>query len=510
MGEITVWPGESGLLERSGELEALAQTLAAVTSSGQGRIALVAGEAGIGKTALLQQFTARAAASARVLWARCEPLFTPRPLGPVLELASAIGGEAAARATDRRTPYDMATALLADLAAAPAVVVFEDVHWADEATLDVVRLFARRAAGATVLLVLSYREGELDRSHPLRVVLGDLPGSGQVTRLELAGLSPRAVAELAGAGQLDAGELHRRTAGNPFFVTEVLAAGTETVPRSVRDAVLARAARLPGTARDLLDAASVVPGPAETWLLEALAPTAAESLDECLGAGMMVLAGERVAFRHEIARQVIEESMPPGRRKAMHRAALTALASRAAGQQDPARLAHHADAAGDAEAVLKHTPAAAARAAAAGARRTAAELYARALRFADTLEPDRQAALLEGFADAAYFTELSAEATAALRKAVAIHAGRGDLVRQGDALRRLGNQLGKDGAMPESQAAISEAVTLLEQRPPTRELVLAYNAMAAIKRDLRGRGGRPVGQAGDRGGRAGWLPGRGR
>jgi DNA-binding CsgD family transcriptional regulator len=441
----------------------------------------VAGEAGIGKTALLRQFTVSAAASARVLWARCEPLFTPRPLGPVLELAGALGAETAARAADGRPPYDIATALFADLAAAPSVVVFEDVHWADEATLDVVRLFARQASGAAVLLVLSYRDGELARSHPLRVVLGELPGASQVTRLELAGLSPRAVAELAGSGHMDAGELHRRTGGNPFYVTEVLAAGTATVPPSVRDAVLARVARLSEAARDLLDAASVVPGPAETWLLDALAQPAAEALDECLGTGMLVLSGDRTEFRHEIARQVLEESMLPGRRKAMHRAALAALTSRPAGQQDLTRLAHHADAAGDAEAVLKYVPVAAAQASAAGARREAAGLYARALRFADMLEPDQHASLLEGFADAAFFTEMGREATEALRKAVAIHAERGDLVRQGDALRRLGNQVGKDGALAESQSWISEAVALLEQHPPTRELALAYNSMATIK-----------------------------
>jgi DNA-binding CsgD family transcriptional regulator len=315
-------------------------------------------------------------------------------------------------------------------------------------------------------------------------VLGNLPGSSEVTRLELAGLSPAAVAELVGSTRVDAAELHRRTAGNPFYVTEVLAAGTETVPRSVRDAVLARAAPLAGPARDLLDAASVVPGQVEGWLLDALAPAAAEVLDECIGTGVLVLSGDRVEFRHEIARQVVEESMPPGRRKALHRAALAALAalaSRPAGQQDPARLAHHADAAGDAAAVLAYAPAAAGQAAAAGARREAARLYARALRFADTLEPDRHATLLEGFADAAYFTELGREATEALRKAVAIHEERGDLVRQGEALRRLGNQLGKDGDLAESETAISAAVALLEQRPPTRELALAYNAMATIK-----------------------------
>jgi DNA-binding CsgD family transcriptional regulator len=173
--------------------------------------------------------------------------------------------------------------------------------------------------------------------------------------------------------------------------------------------------------------------------------------------------------------------MPSGRRKAMHRAALAALTLPAAGQRDPARLAHHADAAGDAAAVLAYAPAAAAQAAAAGARREAVRLYARALTFANMLEPDRHAALLEGFADAAYFTEMSSDATEALRKAVAIHRELGDRVRHGDALRRLGNQLGKDGALAESTAAISEAVALLEQQqPPGRELACAYNSMAAV------------------------------
>jgi hypothetical protein len=273
---------------------------------------------------------------------------------------------------------------------------FEDVHWADEATLDVVRLFARRVADAAVLLVLTYREQGLDRSHPLWVVLGNLPGGGQVTRLELAGLSPPAVAQLAGRGHVDAVELHRRTGGNPFYVTEVLAAGTEAVPRSVRDAVLAHAARLGAAARDLLDAASVVPGPAETWLLDALVPGVAEVLDECLGTGIMVLAGDRAEFRHEIARQVVEESLLPRRRTALHRAALAALAARPAGQQDLARLAHHADAAADAQAVLTYAPAAAAQAAAAGAWREAARLYGRALMFAGMVAPEEHAACSKG------------------------------------------------------------------------------------------------------------------
>jgi DNA-binding CsgD family transcriptional regulator len=469
--------GGAGLLERSGQLSTLDSSLTSVLSDGQGRVALVAGEAGIGKTTLLRQFTAGLAGSARALWAGCDPLFTPRPMGPVMELARVMGGEVAARAAEGARPYDVAAALVRELAMEPTVVVFEDVHWADEATLDVIRLVARRIADVPALLALSYRDDGLDLSHPLRIVLGDLPGTSRVSRLTLAGLSLRAVAELADTAAVDPKQLHRWTAGNPFFVTEVLATGAGQVPHSVRDAVLARAARLTGTAREVLDAAAVVPGPAELWLLEALA-LPASGLDECLGVGMVMLAGDRVQFRHEIARQVVEESLPPGRRAALHRSVLKALAQQAS--PDLSRLAHHAEAAGDADAVLRFAPAAAERAATAGARREAADLYQRALRFADGLDPARRAELLARFADAAYFTGRGEQATDALREALQIHQKQGDLLRQGNTLRQLAIQLGQNGAVADAGAAITAAVVALEQLPAGPELARAYCTMAAV------------------------------
>ncbi|HXL92468.1 MAG TPA: AAA family ATPase [Streptosporangiaceae bacterium] len=479
-GEFGTGRDSTGLLERAEQFGALNSALAAVTASGQGQIVLVAGEAGIGKTALLRRFCADAGDSARVLWAGCDPLFTPRPLGPVVDLARVLGSDISAFAGDGARPYEVASALLRELASGPSVLVLENVHWADEATLDVIRLTGRRVSDVPALLVLTYRDDGLDRWHPLRVMLGDLPGSDQVTRLELAGLSPQAIAELAGPADVDAEELHRWTAGNPFFATEVLAAGTGLVPHSVRDAVLARAARLSGPGREALDAAAVVPGAAELWLLDALAPeTSAKGLDECLGSGMAMLAEGKVEFRHQIARQVVEESLPPGRRKGLHRAALAALASQAV--PDLARLAHHAEAAGDAAAVLRFTPGAAERAAAAGARREAAGLYATALRFGGALEPARRAALLERFAEMTLYAGRRDEGTGALREAVEIHRAAGDLLRQGEALRRLGMQLAASGALAEAGAELSKAVAVLEGLPPGPELARTYNAMAAVR-----------------------------
>lgn len=308
-----------------------------------------------------------------------DPLFAPRPLGPLRDLATVTGGPLAAIVADGAKSFDVAAALLSELRrGGPAVLVLEDMHWADEATLDVIRFIARRIEQVPVLLALSYRDDQLERDHPLRVVLGDLPGTARVARVELAGLTQKAVATLAAPLAVNARELHERTAGNPFFVTEVLAAGTSLVPASVRDVVLARAARLGPAARDVLDAVAVVPGSAELWMVETLAPATAEAMDECLDSGMIVPAEGagrgRVRFRHDIARQAIEDSLPPGRRAALHRGALAALVRQAV--QDPARLVHHAQAAGDTEAVLRLAQVAAKLPAAAGARRAAAALYA--------------------------------------------------------------------------------------------------------------------------------------
>jgi predicted ATPase len=225
------------LLERADQLAALEQLL----SAGHGRVVLVGGEAGVGKTALIRQFCADADPP-RVLWTGCDPLSTPQPLVPLIELTGA-----------RTQPPDIAAALLDELAAPRrSVLVMEDVHWADEGTLDVLRLLARRIETVPALALATYRDTELDRSHPLRIVLGELATNPAVVRLTVDPLSPGAVADLAASHAVDAADLHRRTGGNPFFVTEVLAAGTERIPATVRDAVLARAARLAAEARDLI------------------------------------------------------------------------------------------------------------------------------------------------------------------------------------------------------------------------------------------------------------------
>ena len=314
---------------------------------GRGRLVLIGGEAGIGKTTLVRAFC-EGSASLRVLWGACDALYTPRPLGPFADMAQEAGGELGAVVEAGATPAVLVAALAGELGRrSPSVVVLEDLHWADEATLDVVRLLARRIESVPALVLATYRDDELDRAHPLRIVLGELPRHA-TDRIALAPLSPGAVAR---AGRL--GGRRRRRAASPDRRQPVLRdrGARDRRRRHPRDGARrgAGAHRAPGRrARALLDVVAIIPQRAELWLLEALADGDLAPLDACLASGVLRADRDAVGFRHEIARVAVEEALPPHRRLALHRKALAALAAHGA-RPDPARLAHHAEAADDAE-----------------------------------------------------------------------------------------------------------------------------------------------------------------
>jgi len=456
------------LLEREESLSTLDGLFAGISTGEGGQVVFVGGEAGVGKTTLLRVFCDAHASAARVLWGACEPLHTPRPLGPLLDVAEHAGSELESLLAGAVRPHEVATALLHELRTEqPTIVVLEDLHWADEATLDVLTLLAPRVISARALVLASYRTDEL--SDQLRFVLGEV---GRRGRLAVGPLSREAVARLAEPYGVDAGELHESTGGNPFFVTEVLAAGGR-IPETVRDAVLARATRLSPPARGLLDAVAVVPGPVEPWLLVAIGGELEDRLDECLASGILRARERDVAFRHELARLAIEQAILPHRRIALHRAALAALAVHE-NEADVAALAHHADAAGDAEAVLRWAPLAARRAAESGAHREAAEQYARALRFADRLPPDERARLLRLRSDECWVAADFESAIVAERQALECLRQLGDRLGEGDSLRSLSRLLFFAGRPREGEPLAREALALLEALPPGHELAMAY------------------------------------
>jgi tetratricopeptide (TPR) repeat protein len=233
----------------------------------------------------------------------------------------------------------------------------------------------------------------------------------------------------------------------------------------------------------LLEAAAVAPPRVPLWLLEALTEGDLDALDECLTSGMLVHSVEGVAFRHELARLAVEDSLSPARRLALHRRALPALAEPPTGSPDLERLAHHAEGAGDAVAALRYAPAAGDRAARVGAHREAAAQYGRALRFAASLDPRERAGLLHKYSYECYLTDQQQEAFDALERAAAALREIGDTRGEGDSLLRLADILWCPGRTADADETARRAITILEQVEPGRELAKAYAVLAALRKD---------------------------
>src|SRR6478735_33018 len=343
---------DGALVERDFALSALA-VAARRASNGAGHLVLISGEAGIGKSALVERFLA-GRRGVHIYQATCDGLFTPAPLAPLFDLARTMGGDLAGMLTaDPQAPrHSIFAALLEALVRTPmpSVLVLEDIHWADEATLDLLRYLVARIRTSRVLVVATYRTDALERSFPLRVALGELvtrPGTG---RIELEPLSRDAVAALAADMSVDTEDLFRQTGGNPFFVAEALGSGLLRVPSSVRDAVLARAALLEDSSRELLDVAALIGTSVEPGLLLAAGSASPTVIDDLVAAHLLNSHGPQLAFRHEIARRAVADGIGPYRSVAIHGRILAALIQ--TGCLDHARLAFHAEEAGDAATAL--------------------------------------------------------------------------------------------------------------------------------------------------------------
>src|SRR6185436_14857308 len=203
------------LLERADELATLTRLLAE-TSAG-GRVAVLSGEAGAGKSSLAAAFTEAAGPRAQVLWGACDPLLTPRALGPLHDIARTLGGRLRERMAEGRRAevFDLLLeALDRPPRVARPVVVLEDLHWADEATLDMITFLGRRLALCRALLLITYREEEIAPDHRLRAVLAGLP-SALTRRVSLPPLSAAAVAELTRRAGRAAPPVFAVTGGNP-------------------------------------------------------------------------------------------------------------------------------------------------------------------------------------------------------------------------------------------------------------------------------------------------------
>ncbi len=451
---------------------------------GNGQVVLVSGEAGIGKTSLVEHFSQHHSHAARFLRGTCDPLFTPHPLCPLHDIARQLPDSQLSEliwGTDRLLVF---YTFLQELqkSALPTVVIFEDVHWADEASLDLIHFLGRRIQSCACMVVVTYRDDELNAEHPLSFVLGHLSGSW-VNRIKLEGLSEQAVAALAEQAEHRIDNLYEITGGNPFYVTEMLAAAHDGVPHSIREAVLARTVPLAPAARDFLELASVVPKERfERWLYRSIMNPSPEILDACARSGLVRLDGDAVIFRHELARQAIAESMSPARRREMNALVLRALLEALEDGQHVSRahIVHHAHQAGNSDIVLRFVYDAANEASALGAHRQAAVHYQSGLAYADHLSPAEQAELLEHLAYECYLTGQIAKAARHRKAALAIRRKAQQDEKVGENLRWLSRLSWFLGERAPAERYAVEAVETLENLPPGRELAMAYSNRAQL------------------------------
>lgn len=467
-GGMPAVTGRDALLERD---DALARLLRAAHEAlcGEGRLVLVSGEAGIGKSRLVQAFLDRRRDDppARVLRGACDDLITPRPLGPFHDLAGDAPPDLRA-ALAGGTPDDVHDALLT-LLAAPTVLVVEDVHWADDATVDALALLARRLEGTPVLVVVTYRDDEVPPDAAVQRLLGAIRAPTGV-RVALEPLSARAVGVLA--GDTGAGlRVHASTRGNPFLVAEVLAARHEGLPASVRDAVLARTASLGPASRALLELLAVVPNRLETDLLDRLHPGWPAAAEPAERRGILELRDGGLAFRHELARLAVAHALPGARRLALGRAMLAALVDQH--PVDEARILHYAVSCQDAEAIAAHGPAAARQAARAGAHQQALGHHAQLEPHAHMLAPAERAAVAEEHGWELYNALRFREAVERSRAAVELRRELGDPVARGRAQVALAWHLYLAADVPGAVAEIDDAVDVLVAGGDTEAVALA-------------------------------------
>jgi DNA-binding CsgD family transcriptional regulator/Tfp pilus assembly protein PilF len=465
------------LVERSGFLASL-EGLLGEALGGAGRLVFLGGEAGVGKTALAAALAGTAARRAAVRRGSCDNITTAEALGPILdalpELAAAVDQEAG---LSRLRLFRKVREALSQSA---MVLLLEDVHWADEATLDVLRFLGRRLGGSRLMILATFRSEEVGRDHPLTMVLGELAGLPGVIRMQLPALSAAGVRHLveAAGSALDPDAVFARTGGNPFYVTEVLASGAETVPVTVRDAVLARVARLSRAGQDVAGAASVLGRSAEADLLAAVSGQPLAAVDECVDHGVLVVDGDGVGFRHELARLAVEQSLPHAERAVAHARSLAQLLAR--GSPDDRRLAHHAAGAGDRAAVVRHAPRAAARAARLGAHREADGQLQLALGYYQA--PDRQrAGLLDRLSYECYLTDQLARARACALESLVIYEREQDSRATGAAQRWLSRLSWFLGQNEDSERYAVAAVATLEPLGPSRDLAMAYSNLAQLR-----------------------------
>lgn len=474
-------PKKTVLLEREQYLETLNLLFQQIPQAG-GHTVFLLGEAGIGKTSLVNAFTHQFNFKNHVYVGTCDSLFTPRPLGPLYDIAAAFNTEfrdALKTKTDQASIFSLFLEYLSNKLH-PIILVFEDIHWADEATIDLIKFLARRIAHLPCLFILTCRDHEIVEGHPLQNIFGELP-KDSFTKINIQPLSLEAVRTLISDQKYTAKELYELTNGNPFFVTELLAYFPLEVPQTIHDFILALHKGKSKPLQELWALLSIMPESIEVELIYKIEPNYMRIIDECISSGFIILNNNYLQFKHELYRKSIADYLPPFKKKQMHQQVLQLLLDQVTSETNLVRIVHHAREADDKNTVAKYAPLAAQQASKLGAHLQASQLYETAIQYSEQIAPNELATLYENLAYEYYLTSRLQQAIAAQEQALAIWKAKKVPLKEGNAFRFLSRLNWFSGNRQQAETFAQAAIHVLENGFPTKERALAYSNLSQLK-----------------------------
>ncbi len=437
-------------------------------------VVVISGEAGIGKTSLVEKFVQEVKDQVNILWGTCDALFTPRPLGPLYDIAAQLKNgllNLLDSQTARSTIFAKFYTILKE-SSLPNILIIEDVHWADESTLDLIKYLGRRVDKINSLFIITYRDDEIGSEHPLRLVLGDIPAKDLI-KIKLPALTEATVEKLADKHGVK--NLYQATSGNPFLVTELLNHKEVGVPSTIKDSILTRVSRLSEHARDFVELVSIVPTKAEKWLVNEIIPLDPKLLDECFNSKILKIDEGAISFKHEISRLVVEESLNDLKRELYNEKILQILLKQDKIENHLARIIHHAAKSNNKKVIIKYAPIAAKQASKLGAHLLAESHYKNLLKFADELSIKDKIDIYENKSYECYLNGKVGQGIKDGETVLTMLKEFPDPIREGENYRRISRMLWYDCNDKKAEEYVDKAIEILEDQPHGKELALAYS-----------------------------------
>ena len=469
------------LIERDEFLASLQKHYANV-ETGEGRCILLSGEAGIGKTALVKAFCKQQYGNSNIFQGACDNLFTPRPLAPLYDILWQVNKERWPVSSAIESRSALFANIFQELKAKKGklLIVFEDIHWADEGTLDFIRFFAKRIYQLPCLFILTYRDNEIHSNHPLRNVLGQLPPDS-FTKMFLIPLSKEAVVEMAVHKGFNGEDVYSISQGNPFYVNEILASYSPGIPDNIKDSILSVYEQQKDGTKNAWQIWSVMPEGLEVDRVAKLKSALGKAIDHCFAISVILVQNGKVVFKHELYRRTIEESLTLFKRMELNKMILKLFLDSFEEEGEVERILNYAKNANERNLVVKYAPLAANKAALIGAHKEASKLFLTAIEYFEGNDTNQLAKFYEAYAYECYLSNQIKEAITFTEKVLNLWKEKADLEKTGDSLRFLSRLWWFNGNRKNAEDFALQAIEVLKDESASSTKAMAFSNMSQLK-----------------------------